>query len=129
MESNLSIIQDLYRHFANKDTEKIRALFDENIEWSQMEGFPNGGHYIGFDQIQANVFQGFSDHWTGWKAEVSDFIDAENDIIAVGTYSGTYNNTGKFVEAAFIHHYQVVEGKVKKFVQYTDTHLIAEAMT
>ncbi len=38
---NVAIIKDLYAKFALQDYEAIRNMFSENIEWNQMDGFPN----------------------------------------------------------------------------------------
>ncbi len=129
MSNHLNIIKQLYDYFAAKDMESIRNLFDEQISWKQMDGFPNGGHHIGADAIFKNVFQGFSDHWTGWKAVIEEFKDAGDTIFAIGYYEGTYNTTQKSMRAAFIHKYVIANNKVISFEQYTDTKLVADAMS
>ncbi len=128
MASNAAIIQQLYQHFSERNLEAIKGLFHSDIEWKQMDGFPNGGTYTGFEAILKNVFQGFSDNWTGWKAEVVEYLDAGDSILAVGYYEGTYNQSGKYTKAAFIHRYDLKDGLVIRFSQYTDTRLISEAM-
>ena len=128
MKTNPEIIQALYTHFAARNLEEIKRLFDGQIQWQQMSGFPNGGTYIGFDAIYQHVFQGFSENWSGWKAEVNEYIDAGDSVFALGNYKGTYLKTGRSVEASFAHHYVIEGGKIKSFTQYTDTLLIANAM-
>ncbi|MEZ5016568.1 MAG: nuclear transport factor 2 family protein [Flavipsychrobacter sp.] len=128
MKTNLETIKELYQNFSAKNTEAIRELFADDISWKQMEGFPNGGHYIGADAIFKNVFAGFGENWTGWSASIDEFVATGDDVFAIGKYSGTYNKTQKSMEAAFIHRYRLSDGKVKQFVQYTDTQLVANAM-
>ena len=128
MASNSAIIRDLYQKFAQRDTEGIRKLFDQNIEWFQMKGFPNGGHYKGSEQIFKHVFQGFREHWTGWKATVTELLESGDSVFAIGFYEGTYNKTGKAVHAEFVHHYTLKGAKIIRFEQYTDTYLVAKAM-
>lgn len=126
--TNLEIVQNLYNLFKNKDLDKIRELFHENIKWNQMKGFPNGGEYVGADEIFLHVFKGFSDNWSDWSADVTEFLDAGDDIIAVGTYSGTFNNSGKSLEADFCHRYTLKDGVITHFKQFTDTGLFFAAM-
>lgn len=126
--SNLSIVQNLYEHFQNRNLEQIRKIFHERIKWNQMKGFPNGGEYIGADEIFENVFKGFSENWTDWKADVTEFLDAGEDIIAVGQYKGTFNKSGKYIEADFIHRYTIKNGLITNFKQYTDTGLFFATM-
>lgn len=126
--SNIQTVQSLYDYFQKRELDKIRPLFHENIKWSQMKGFPNGGEYVGADEIFENVFQGFSDNWTDWKADVTEFLDAGDDVIAVGVYRGTFNKSGKDLEADFIHRYTIKNGIITRFKQYTDTGLFFMAM-
>lgn len=128
MASNVEIITNLYQLFANKDSEGIRHLFGEAIEWTQMEGFPNGGHYIGADQIFTHVFGTFSKDWLEWKAVVTEYLDAGSSVVAIGYYEGVYTATQRHVKADFAHWYTLHNGTIQRFKQYTDTHLIAQAM-
>lgn len=127
--NNVSIVKDLYRKFALQDYEDIRAIFSQKIEWNQMEGFPGGGRYVGADDIFRNVFNGFKDNWASWKAEVEEWLDAGNEVVAIGYYYGVHKYTGKEFKAAFAHRYVLDNGRVIRFDQYTDTHIIAEAMS
>lgn len=126
---NIEIIKELYKHFATGNGAGIAAIFAENIEWIQMKGFPGGGHFIGFNEIANNVFKGFGKSWTEWKASVDEFVDAGADVFVFGKYSGTYKDTGKFMEAEFVHRYTLKNGKVERFKQYTDTKLVADAVS
>ena len=126
--TNLEIIQKLYEYLKNRELDKIRPLFHPNIKWNQMKGFPNGGQYIGADEIFENIFKGFSENWTDWRLEVTEFLDAGENIITVGKYKGTYNKSAKYLEADFMHRYTVKEGVVTNFNQYTDTGLFFATM-
>lgn len=128
MNTNIEIIKQLYQHFATKNMDAIRDLLATDVSWKQMEGFPNGGHYIGADDIFNNVFAGFSEHWTNWQANIEEYIASGASVFAIGSYSGTYNSTQKSMKAAFVHHYVLSNGKVTAFTQYTDTKLVADAM-
>lgn len=105
MSLNREIIQHLYGYFATRDLECIRHLFDENIEWHQMKGFPGGGSYIGADAIFKNVFGRFGTDWTGWKAVTTEFTDAEDSVFVTGYYEGIYKLTNKPLHADFVHRY------------------------
>ena len=128
MALNIEIIKELYTDFSNGDIDSMKGKFAPEIEWIQMKGFPNGGHHIGFDDINKNVFQNFGQHWTNWTAKVEEFLDAGKSVLAVGKYEGTYKETGKSFQADFIHRYVLENAKITRFIQYTDTHLIVRAM-
>lgn len=48
--------------------------------------------------------------------------------MALGFYKGTYRSTGRSVRAEFAHHFELENGRILSFVQYTDTLKVAEAM-
>jgi uncharacterized protein len=118
----------MYELFAAKDNEGIRNIFDQNIKWNQMKGFPNGGQYIGADEIFDKVFGGFRQKWTNWKATITRYIDSVDGVFVVGFYEGTYKQTEKSMKADFVCEYKVKDGKITEFNQYTYTFLIGKAM-
>jgi uncharacterized protein len=126
--NNIETIKEMYTVFAEKNYEGIRNIFDDNIEWNQMKGFPNGGQYIGADAIFENVFTGFNKNWTGWKATINRYIDSGDGVFVIGFYEGTFNATQKYMKADFACEYKVKNEKITSFHQYTDTFLIAAAM-
>ena len=126
--NNLEIVQQLYQAFAQKEKEKILEIFDPQIEWIQNEGFPQGGKHIGAQTVLNEVFAKFRVDWDAWQANVSEWLDAGDTIIALGEYRGTYKTTRKSMCAAFAHVYRLENGRIVKFQQYTDTLKVAEAM-
>jgi uncharacterized protein len=126
--THLETVQELYRCFAARDNEGVRAVLAPDIEWNQMAGFPNGGRYIGADAIFQGVFTGFREQWEEWRAPVERYLDAGDTILALGHYAGRYRATGRTLRAEFAHLYELKAGRIVRFVQYTDTRLVAEAM-
>ena len=126
--NNIETVKKLYELFALNDNQAIRQLFDENIEWNQMKGFPGGGQYKGVDPIFTKVYAGFREHWMGWKGTINRYIDSGDGVFVVGVYEGTYKSTGKYMKADFACEYKVKDGKITQFNQYTDTFLIGQAM-
>ncbi len=128
MESdNLAIVKDLYSAFAARDRERLIALLHPDIEWHQNEGFPNGGRHRGAQVVLDEVLARFRSEWTQWRAEVDEWLDAGAHIIAIGAYHGTHKQTGRDMRAAFAHVYEVEDGRITGFRQFTDTLMVALA--
>lgn len=127
--SNVDTVRRLYDAFALRDAPTIRRLFHPDIEWVQNEGFPGGGRHVGADAVLNDVFATFRAEWAEWKAVVTQWLDAGATVIAIGEYRGTHKATGKSTVAAFAHVYDLREGRIVRFRQYTDTAKVAEAMT
>jgi len=126
--NNVELIKNLYQAFAQGDIPAVLQSFDENIEWTEAEGFPYGGTYRGGEAVVENVFMKLATEWTDFKADPNEFLDAGERIVALGNYSGSYNQTGKSMNVSFAHVWTLKDGKIIKFVQYTDTLKVSEAL-
>ena len=123
-----SIIRLLYHYFSIADFDNIKQLFHPQAVWEQMQGFPNGGTHKGAEAIIQNVFKGFKINWVEWKSINERFFETDDLVFAIGFYEGTYMPTGKRMRADYIHMYELQNGKIIHFKQYTDTNMIAAAM-
>jgi len=128
MTHNLETVQRLYDAFAKRDTQRIREIFAPDIEWIQNEGFPNGGRHRGTDAVVNDVFGVFRKEWKEFKSVVAQWIESGDTVIALGEYRGRHLSTGKQAIAAFAHVYDLRDGRIIRFRQYTDTAMIAAAM-
>lgn len=125
---NKQVIENGYNCFKTGDIPGLLATFDENIEWTEAEGFPYGGTYTGADSILENVFMKLGTEWENFSAVPDQFLDAGDSIVALGHYSGKYNASGKSMKVPFAHVWTLRDGKIIKFVQYTDTLKVSEAL-
>ena len=124
--TNADIIRGLYDAFAKGDVPGVLGAFDENISWTEAEGFMYGGTYNGPNAVMENVFMKLGTEWEGFAAVPSKVVDGGNgDVISTGTYSGKYLKTGKSISVPFAHSWELSDGKIRKFTQYTDTAVIA----
>jgi ketosteroid isomerase-like protein len=128
MSNNAEFIKNLYGAFAKGDVPFVLGSFDPNIEWIEAEGFPTGGTYNSPEEVLNGVFMPLVTDWDGYRVEPEEFLDAGNRIVALGHYSGTYKATGKSMRVPFAHVWTVQNGKIVKFVQYTDTLKVAEVL-
>ncbi|WP_199320665.1 nuclear transport factor 2 family protein [Leptolyngbya sp. FACHB-261] len=55
-------------------------------------------------------------------------VDGGETIVVLGHYSGTYKATGKSFRAPFAHVWKVRDGRAIRYVQYTDTLLVQQAL-
>ena len=127
--SNAEIIHGLYISFAKGDVPAVLGAFDENISWTEAEGFMYGGTYNGANAVLENVFMKLGTEWEGFAAVPEKVVDGgDGNVISTGTYSGRFLSTGKSVSVPFAHSWELSDGKIKKFTQYTDTAVIAREL-
>jgi hypothetical protein len=113
--------EKLYAAFATGDVPAVVALLDDGIEWTEAAGFIYAGTYRGPDEVLTGVFARLGGEWDGYKAEPSYIVGDGDDAVAIGTYSGTYKQTGKSFSARFAHAITVRDGKIVRFEQVVDS--------
>ena len=128
MKSNLDIIQAHYAASARQDTTAMMADVSPDVRWTEMAGFPCAGTWVGPQQVLDNVFAVLGSAWQGYQFKLESLIDGGDRIVATGNYHGSYRATGKSMVARVAHVWQLEQGKIVKFEQFTDTLLVAQAM-
>jgi ketosteroid isomerase-like protein len=125
--SNLNSVQNGYDAFAKGDIPAVLGFLSSDIEWTEAEGFPYGGTYVGPNGVLEGVFIRLGTAWEDFAVVPDEFIDGGDSVVSLGKYSGTYKTTGKSFQANFAHVWKVKEGKAVRFVQYVDTLLVQRA--
>ncbi len=129
MRTPLNIIADHYSASARQDMAAMMADVSPDVVWTEMAGFPCAGTWVGPEQVIDHVFKVLGSEWTNYRFELQELMDAGDRIIGLGRYQGTYGKTGKFMQARVAHVWRVQGGKIVQFEQFTDTLLVARAMS
>ena len=127
---NVAIVRALYEAFGKGDIPGVLGKFDQKIEWREAENFiyADRNPYIGANAILEGVFLRFVSEWTDFTVSPASIIDAGEQVVTLGTYSGTHKKTGKSVRAQMVHVWNMSDGKAVRFQQYTDTKQFADAV-
>ena len=122
----------LYRFYdalGRGDLPTVLALFAPDIEWTEAERFPYcGGTWRGPEAIVKNLFEPLSRDWTTSSARPEHYVVENDQAVVLGVYVGTHKRTGRSLTAPFAHHWTLRSGKIVRFVQYTDTAKVIEAV-
>lgn len=129
MSRNYEVVKAHYAGSDAKDLKAMMAPITERTVWIEMAGFPYAGTYVGKDAIIEGVFKRIGAEWDGYDFRLERLVDGDATIIGVGTYSGAYKKTGKKMSARVVHVWDLEDGKVKRFEQFTDTKLVAQALS
>ncbi|WP_144223544.1 nuclear transport factor 2 family protein [Mesorhizobium amorphae] len=127
MSKNYEAIKAHYAGSDKKDLAAMMAPITDRTAWTEMAGFPYAGTYVGTVAIIEGVFKRIGDEWEGYTFTLERLVDGGSTILGIGTYSGTYKRTGKPMKARVVHVWDVEDGKVLRFEQFTDTKLVAQA--
>ena len=74
MTSPVDAVKGLYAGFASGDVAAVLGALDPAVEWTEAEGFPYGGTYVGRDAVLANVFMKLATEWDGYMAVPSEYV-------------------------------------------------------
>lgn len=64
-----------------RDVPAVLAVLSPDISWTEAEGFPYGGTYVGHDAILQNVFARLGDEWDGYAAVPHEFIASADTVV------------------------------------------------
>jgi ketosteroid isomerase-like protein len=123
MDKNGDIVKALYDAFGRGDVPAVLGAFDPRIQWREAESFlyADGNPYEGPQAVAEGVFQRIVSDVESFAVLPERFIEAGDTIVAEGRYRGTMKRTGTLVDAQFAHVWQLRDGKIVRFQQYTDT--------
>ena len=125
---NAEVVRGMYDAFAAKDEAGLRRILHPEVEWIQCAGFPGGGHRHGVDEVLEKVFAGLHSEWDDFRAEIEEYLDAGGRIVVLGRYVGKHATTNRSMTAVFAHVYDLDDGRITRFRQFTDTYELVKAM-
>ncbi|MFI2380479.1 nuclear transport factor 2 family protein [Streptomyces sp. NPDC018964] len=123
------VISDLYQAYMEGDLVSFYKNLSPDLQWIECEGFPAPGVFRTKEEITENVFNVLARDWSQWGYQLEQLIDAGEFIVAIGTYQGTHGTTAKSFSARSAHLWHVTDGKIVRFEQIADTHLMHIAAT
>jgi uncharacterized protein len=129
MGKNGDIVKAVYDAFGQGDVPAVLGAFDPQIQWSEAENFlyADGNPYAGPQAVAEGVFQRMVSDVENLAVLPERFVEGGDTVVAEGRYRGTMKTTGMPVDAQFAHIWQLRDGKVVRFQQYTDTKQWSEA--
>ena len=128
MQTPYQIVAAHYAASDRHDLDGMLAQVSPEVQWTEMAGFPCAGTHTGPTAVVEQVFKRLGQEWEGFSFTLGALYDAGSTVVATGEYAGTYRKTGKGMRARVAHVWQVSDGKVIAFEQFTDTLLVHKAM-
>lgn len=128
MRSTYELVRAHYDANLRHDLDGMLADIAPDCRWTEMDGFPCAGTYVGKDEIFKNVFEVLGQQFDGYTFTLERLLDAGDDAVAIGTYTAKHKGTGKTFNARVVHVWGASGGLLRRFEQFTDTLRVAEAM-
>jgi len=129
MGTSGDIVTAIYDAFGRGDISAVLGAFHPQIQWREAENFhyADGNPYLGPQAVVEGVLQRLAADVADFAVRPEQFVEGGETVVVEGRYRGRMKATGKPVDAQFAHVWQVRDGKVVRFQQYTDTKQWADA--
>lgn len=129
MADHVAIIRSVYDAFGRGDVPTVLGAMDPKIEWHEAEHFPywRAGGFVGPDAIVQGVFARLPQDFDGFRVDVRRIVGGGDTVLVEARYRGTAKATGKALDAQVAHVWDLRDGKIVRFQQYTDTWQVAQA--
>jgi ketosteroid isomerase-like protein len=90
MSTNLELVRGTYEGSSAENGRNLLAVLSPDVEWTETDGFPYAGTYVGVDALMKGVFHRLATEWDDYRAEVHTYLADGDRVAAFGVYSGTY---------------------------------------
>ena len=129
MANYQELLEATYSLAGQGKLDEFATYLADDVSWTESEGFPYAGTYIGSDAVIKNVHQRLGSEWLGYKAEPEIYTFNDNMVMVYGFYSGTFKGSGKSFRTPFVHFYTFDQNdKVAQFKQIVDSVPVQQAM-
>lgn len=128
MAAHTDVLKTMYKAFETGDVATVLATLADDVSWTEAEGFPYGGTYIGHNAVIQNVFMRLMAEWDNFAVAPQQYVEQGDMVVALGEYSGSYKATGKAFRVPFAHVWTFANGKAAVFRQLTDTYVVRQTM-
>ena len=119
--NNKEIIRGLYENFASGDVAAVTAIFADDIAWTEADGFPLAGTYIGPQAVVESVFMRLGEFSENWGVVVDRLVADGDAVVADGKYTWNHKTSGVPCEVRMAHVWKLADGKAISFLQHVDT--------
>jgi ketosteroid isomerase-like protein len=128
MTDNMTTVRQVYDAFARGDVPAVLDALSDSIEWNEAEHFTywTGGPFIGKQAIVNGVIARIPRDFDGFAIEVRRIVAAGSTVLVQARYRGTAKATGRKFDIQAAHVWELQDGKVVRFQQYTDTWQFAQ---
>jgi len=120
---NVAIIRGLYDSVGKGDIDAFVEVLDPAVEWNLAENFlyADGNPFVGPEAIRERLFARVAAEWDGFSHDLEKFVADGDTVVVLGRYRAVSKSTGKRVDAQLVHVWELRDGKIVCFQQYTDT--------
>lgn len=126
MATNKEIVENAYASFAAGDIPAALGAMADDIQWTEADGFPLAGTYVGPQAVLEGVFMRLAEIGDDFAVLPERFVADGDTVVVIGTYGWKHKSSGKPASVKMVHVWTVLDGKAVTFQQHVDTVRVRE---
>jgi len=126
MATNKEIVENAYASFAIGDVPAALAAMADDIQWTEADGFPLAGTYVGPQAVLEGVFMRLAEIGDDFAVVPEQFVAEGDTVVALGSYTWRHKSSGDAAVVKMVHVWTMAGGKAVAFQQHVDTLRVRE---
>jgi uncharacterized protein len=128
-QQNIDLIKRLYEAFGKGDIEAIVDHLADRFVWrfDPPPTVPFAGDYKTPDEVRRGFFGSLAESQKDQALNPEEFIAQDDRVVMVGRYSAVVTATNKRIDVAVVHIFTIQNGKITRYMNFSDSARIAEA--
>lgn len=129
-QQNIALIQKIFEAFGRGDIQAMLdcCSVDCEFDYPGPAIIPYAGRKKGHAEIRG-YFEAILNNQSSHNLKVARFVAQDDHVVAIGSYMGVVNSTGKTIEGPLVFTFEVHNGKVTRHMLMSDTAAGAAAYT
>ena len=126
MPTNKEIIEGAYASFAQGDVPAALGVMADDIQWTEADGFPLAGTYVGPQAVLEGVFMRLGEIGDDYAVVPEQFVADGDTVVMLGHYAWKHKSSGEPAVVKMAHVLTLDGGKIVRFQQHVDTVRVRE---
>ena len=124
--TNKDIIEQAYASFAAGDVPAALGAFADDIEWTEPDGHPIAGTFVGPQAVLEGVFMRLGEIGDHFAVVPERFVADGDTVVALGKLAWKHKDTGAPASVKMAQVWTLRDRKATTFRQHTDTARVRE---
>jgi ketosteroid isomerase-like protein len=126
MSTNKEIVEGAYASFAQGDVPAALGAMADDIQWTEADGFPLAGTYVGPQAVLEGVFMRLGEIGDDYAVVPEQFVADGDTVVMLGHYAWKHKSSGEPAVVKMAHVWTLDGGKLVRFQQHVDTVRVRE---
>ena len=128
-QENVDLIKRLYEAFGKGDIDTIIDHLAGQFVWrfDAPSTVRFSGDFKTPDEVRRGFFGSLAETQRDRALKPEEFIAHEDKLVMIGRYSAVVTATDKRIDVSVVHVFTIQNGKITRYLNFTDSATIAEA--